>query len=128
MMIEYRIEKPKHLNNPKDAFGIKCLAMFGDGDEYRNVTLTPIQRTPGYEAQLEEVINLLDSMKLRLCADEHDYNNLPHFAKWFLGEDNGMYGENPFLDGVFIGMLFSYKITYYDSEGIEHGVSFRIKN
>jgi hypothetical protein len=128
MMIELQILEPKHISNPKDVFVAHCVAVFGDGDDYKDIRLVPIQRTPGYEAQLEELVNLLDAMMNFAWVDDREYTDLPDFAKWFLNTDNGMDGSNPFLDDVFVATLDSYEITYYDRDGIEHAVSIRTES
>lgn len=127
-MIELQIREPKHASNPKDVFVAHCVAVFGDGDDYKDIRLAPIQRTPGYEAQLEELVNLLEAMMNFAWVDDREYTDLPDFAKWFLNADNGMDGNNPFLDDVFIATLDRYEITYYDKDGIEHAVSIRTES
>lgn len=122
-MISIQILEPKHTKNPKDVFVAKCVAMFGDADEFKDFRLAPIQRTPGHEAQLEELIQLLDAME----DDYREYSDLANFAKWFPTEANydiGWYGGNPFLDeNGFIATLRRYEISYYDKDGVEHSTS-----
>lgn len=122
-MISIQILEPKHMNNPKDAFVATCVAMFGDGDEYKDIRLAPIHRVAGYESQLEELIQLLDAMENFAWIDDREYTDLPDFAKWFLNADNGLSGWNPFLDDGFIATLHRYEISYYDEDGIEHATS-----
>lgn len=125
-MIAIQILEPKHTNNPRDAFVATCVAMFDGEDDYRYVRLAPIYRTAGYESQLEELVQLLDAMENFAWVDDREYTDLPDFAKWFPAEANyetGWSGGNPFLDGVFIGSLYRYEISYYDEDGIEHATS-----
>jgi hypothetical protein len=124
-MISIQILEPKHVKNPRNAFVVTGVAMFGDGDEYHDFRLAPIYRVAGYESQLEELVTLLDAMNNFAWVDDREYSDLANYAKWFPAEvnyDTGWYGD-PFLDGVFIGTLSSYAITYYDNDGIEHAVS-----
>lgn len=124
-MISIQILEPKHTNNPRDAFVATGVVMFGDGDDYKDFHLAPIHLVDGYESQLEELVTLLDAMEDFAWIDDREYSDLANYAKWFPAEVNydiGWYG-NPFLDGVFIGTMSSYAITYYDHEGIEHAVS-----
>jgi hypothetical protein len=97
--------------------------MFGDGDDYKDIRLAPIHRTTGHESQLEELVQLLEAMENFAWIDDREYTDLPDFAKWFLNDDNGLSGWNPFLDDGFIATLRRYEISYYDAEGIEHSVS-----
>lgn len=124
-MISINILEPTHTSNPRDAFVAMCVAMYDGPDEYRETRLAPIYRTAGYESQIEELVVLLDAMDDFAWIDDREYSDLANYAKWFPDEvnyDTGWYG-NPFLDGVFIGTLSSYAITYYDADGIEHAVS-----
>lgn len=122
-MISIQILEPKHTSNPRDAFVATCVAMFGDGDDYKDIRLAPIHRTTGHESQLEELVQLLEAMENFAWIDDREYTDLPDFAKWFLNDDNGLSGWNPFLDDGFIATLRRYEISYYDAEGIEHSVS-----
>lgn len=130
-MIAIQILEPKHASNPKDVFVAKCVTVIGDGDEYSDVRAAPIYPTPGYESQLEELIDLLDDMKNFRWTDDNSYSDLANFDKWFPGEShasNGWTGGNPFLDDGFISTLDSYEITYYDHDGIEHAVAIDKRN
>jgi hypothetical protein len=125
-MISIQILEPKHKSNPRDAFVATGEVMFGDGDDYKDFRLAPIYRTAGYESQIEELVVLLDAMENFAWIDDREYSDLANYSKWFPAEAdyaNGWHGGNPFLDDVFIGTLWRYAITYYDSEGIEHTVS-----
>lgn len=126
-MISIQILEPKHTNNPKDVFVATCVAMFGDADEFKDFTLAPIHRTSGYEAQIEELIQLLDAMEDFAWVDDREYSDLANHAKWFPTEANydiGWYGGDPFIDeNGFIATLRRYNISYYDADGIEHATS-----
>lgn len=129
-MISIKILEPKHTSNPRDVFVATCVAMFGDADEFKDIRLAPIHRTSDYEAQLEELVELLDAMENFAWVDDREYSDLANYAKWFPTEENydiGWYGGNPFIDeNGSIATLHRYKFSYYDQEGIEHNVSIAV--
>lgn len=126
-MIAIKVLEPKYLSNPRDVFVATCVAMFGDADEFKDFRLAPIQRTPGHEEQLEELVQLLDAMEDFSWVEDREYSDLANYAKWFPAEADysiGWYGGDPFIDeNGFIATLRRYEISYYDKDGIEYAVS-----
>lgn len=120
-MISIQILEPKHVSNPKNAFIATCEAMVGDGDEFYTLKLALIHKTSGYENELEELVTLLQAMDTFRWKDDASYADLENYDKWFPSELND--GYDAFEHNGFIATLYSFEITYYDNDGVEHSVS-----
>lgn len=123
-MISVQVKEPKHLNNPKNAFVVKCVAVVGDGDEYYNFSLAPVYKVDGYENVIAELVELLDHMENFHWVDDKEYSSLENFTKWFgsvAGQDEGI-DENVFIYNGFIAILDQYSISYFDHDGLEYSV------
>lgn len=118
------IEKPQL---PKDVFVLTCRAMFGDADGYEDVKVGQFSHSNEDQEKLEEAIRCCERMDKKYphgMGGRGSFDDVEGFSKWFLDGDKWPY--DPFTDYDIIASFDSYKVTYFDSESIEHPVNFTI--
>ena len=112
---------------PKDVFILTCVAMFGDADGYETVKVGQFTNTDAGKEGLEEAIRCCDRMEKKYPygkGGEDSYDDVEGFNKWFLDGDN--WPSDPYTDYQIVASFDSYKVTYFDPEGIEHPVKITL--
>lgn len=149
-MLEINIGKPVHLNlNPRDAFLITCVAEYGDADGSDEFKMALFPNTPEYLPYLEEAIDFCERMKtsfpprqsgvgtfqgmkeggdrwLGFVPDKGRQTEIPEIYKE-LTECNPYEGwpQDPLTDYTQDAYFDSYKVHYFDADGIERIVDVR---